>query len=156
MSYRRLLPALFTLILAATPGWAAADLTLKRVLLSTGGVGYFEYEALVDGEGPADRWSLVPPAGNELSSRDPWDDVAWDGIEARTLLPSLAVPYARLQAERDHLHGTMTHHARRMDEAAAAAGLLSRPLRVVEGDLRDHPLELVDALQWSLRQVRGW
>ncbi len=50
MSYRRLLPALFTLILAATPGWAAADLTLKRVLLSTGGVGYFEYEALVDGE----------------------------------------------------------------------------------------------------------
>ncbi|MDP7110624.1 MAG: hypothetical protein QGH45_01605 [Myxococcota bacterium] len=113
-------------------------------------------EALVDGAGPADRWSLVPPAGNELSSRDPWDDVAWDGIEARTLLPSLAVPYARLQAERDHLHGTMTHHARRMDEAAAAAGLLSRPLRVVEGDLRDHPLELVDALQWSLRQVRGW
>ena len=40
--------------------------------------------------------------------------------------------------------------------SAAAAGLLSRPLRVVEGDLRDHPLELVDALQWSLRQVRGW
>ena len=29
----------------------AADLALKRVLLSTGGVGYFEYEATVDGPG---------------------------------------------------------------------------------------------------------
>jgi hypothetical protein len=29
----------------------AADLTLKRVMLSTGGVGYFEYEAMVAGDG---------------------------------------------------------------------------------------------------------
>src|SRR5215210_870170 len=28
----------------------AADLMLKRVVLSTGGVGYFEYEAAVDGD----------------------------------------------------------------------------------------------------------
>ena len=28
----------------------AQDLALKRVLLSTGGVGYFEYEAAVDGD----------------------------------------------------------------------------------------------------------
>jgi hypothetical protein len=34
--------------LATTPA-AAADLVLKRVMLSTGGVGYFEYEAQVDG-----------------------------------------------------------------------------------------------------------
>jgi hypothetical protein len=36
------------LLLAATPA-LAADLTLKRVMLSSAGVGYFEYEAEVDG-----------------------------------------------------------------------------------------------------------
>ena len=36
------------LLLAATPAFAA-DLALKRVMLSTGGVGYFEFEAQVDG-----------------------------------------------------------------------------------------------------------
>ena len=38
--------AFFTL--AAAPAWAA-ELALKRVMLSAGGVGYFEYEAQVDG-----------------------------------------------------------------------------------------------------------
>jgi hypothetical protein len=44
----RLLPLL---ALIATPALAAAppDLALKRVMLSSGGVGYFEYEAAVDG-----------------------------------------------------------------------------------------------------------
>ncbi len=37
------------LLLAAAPA-LAADLTLKRVLLSTGGVGYFEHEAVVEGD----------------------------------------------------------------------------------------------------------
>jgi hypothetical protein len=36
------------LLIAATPA-AAAELTLKRVMLSSAGVGYFEYEAEVDG-----------------------------------------------------------------------------------------------------------
>ena len=27
----------------------AADLSLERIMLSSGGVGYFEYEAVVDG-----------------------------------------------------------------------------------------------------------
>ena len=36
------------LLLAATPAYAA-DLALKRVMLSSAGVGYFEYEADVDG-----------------------------------------------------------------------------------------------------------
>ncbi len=35
--------------LAGSAVEAAAELTLKRVILSTGGVGYFEYEAVVDG-----------------------------------------------------------------------------------------------------------
>jgi len=38
------------ILLGALPSRAAEDLTLKRVLLSTGGVGYFEYEADVDGD----------------------------------------------------------------------------------------------------------
>src|SRR5579863_4915521 len=37
------------IFIAASPG-RAADLTLKRVVLSTGGVGYFEYEATVEGD----------------------------------------------------------------------------------------------------------
>ncbi len=36
-------------LLLATPVWAA-DLTLKHVMLSSGGVGYFEYAADVDGD----------------------------------------------------------------------------------------------------------
>ena len=41
--------ALFVMLLMATPV-AAADLALKRVMLSSGGVGYFEYEATVEGD----------------------------------------------------------------------------------------------------------
>jgi hypothetical protein len=37
------------LLLGATPA-VAADLTLKRVMLSSAGVGYFEYEAAVEGD----------------------------------------------------------------------------------------------------------
>ena len=43
---QRLILAL--LLLGITPA-AAADLSLKRVMLSSAGVGYFEYEAEVDG-----------------------------------------------------------------------------------------------------------
>src|SRR6266702_6839085 len=38
-----------SILLAALPA-DAADLGLKRVVLSTGGVGYFEYEAAVEGD----------------------------------------------------------------------------------------------------------
>src|SRR5579862_10027920 len=44
-----LLAAAAAVCLAALPA-DAADLTLKRVVLSTGGVGYFEYEAAVTGD----------------------------------------------------------------------------------------------------------
>jgi len=113
-------------------------------------------DALVDAEGPVDRWSLVPPGGNELSERDPWDDASWAGLEAISLVPTLQVPYARLQAETDHVHGRMSQHALRMHEAVGRAGQPTRPLRLTEGELRDSPMELVEALQWCLRQVRGW
>ena len=46
----RLASCVFVLPLAvALPAWAAPELALKRVMLSSGGVGYFEYEAEVEG-----------------------------------------------------------------------------------------------------------
>src|SRR5690349_11498970 len=48
----RPLPSLFAgvVVLALAAPGEAADLVLKRVVLSTGGVGYFVYEAQVDGD----------------------------------------------------------------------------------------------------------
>src|SRR5690242_18350391 len=40
---------LLLLCVVSAPAWAG-DLTLKRVMLSTGGVAYLEYEAAVDGD----------------------------------------------------------------------------------------------------------
>src|SRR5438270_12060398 len=47
-AFRKLLGGVIVLALAGPA--AAADLALKRVVLSTGGVGYFEYEAPVEGD----------------------------------------------------------------------------------------------------------
>lgn len=47
---RLALPAAAAVALLAVPAAAAEPLALKRVLLSTGGVGYFEYEARVTGD----------------------------------------------------------------------------------------------------------
>lgn len=56
---RRLLTAIALLGFLALPALASAqDLALKRVMLSSGGLGYFEYEAAVDGEG---RLKLTVP-----------------------------------------------------------------------------------------------
>jgi hypothetical protein len=44
------LAALAGVLLLAAPPAEAAELVLKRVVLSTGGVGYFEYEAAVEGD----------------------------------------------------------------------------------------------------------
>src|SRR5260370_40564307 len=54
----RYLFAALILLAAAVPG-DAADLTLKRVVLSTGGRGYFEYQAAVAGD--ATLTLRVPP-----------------------------------------------------------------------------------------------
>jgi len=76
--------------------------------------------ALVDVEGPADRFSLVPPgaADNPLAALDPWDDTAWAGREAAAMIPAFGGSYLRVQAEDDHVHGPHAWHARRMVEAA--------------------------------------
>lgn len=110
-------------------------------------------DALVDAEGPADRWSLVPPEGNELSARDPWDDRLWGGLEPVALIGALDRPYARLQAEIDHVHGAMTEHGRRILAAARASGLPVYDPGVLAGRLHGHPAEVHDALRWALEMV---
>lgn len=105
-------------------------------------------DALIDGEAPADRWSLVPPEGNELSALDPWDDGRWQGLEPAALIGALGAPYARLQGTRDHVHDAVVEHARRMIAAAQAAGLAVYGLDPVPGLLHGHPLALLEALAW--------
>ena len=112
-------------------------------------------DALVDGEGPADRWSIVPPGGNELTALDPWDEADWAGWEPRALIGTLGVPYARLQAERDHIHDRDLHHARRLHETAVATGLPTRSLDVLPGRLHASPQAVLQALQWALAAAQG-
>ena len=113
-------------------------------------------DALLDGEGPVDRWSLIPPLGfrgsegSELRARDPWDDAAWIDVEPLRLLAHLTGPYARLQGTPDHVHGEMTLHAERITAATAAAGVPTRPFAPLPSFLRDHPRETLDALDWAL------
>ena len=112
-------------------------------------------DALVDGEGPVDRWSLVPPTsfvateGEELRARDPWDDRLWEGLEAVEQVADLGCPYARLQGHPDHVHGAMQHHAERLTSAAAAAGVATRPLEVVAGPLHEHRHAVLETLRWA-------
>jgi hypothetical protein len=111
-------------------------------------------DALIDGEAPVDRWSLLPPAGGRpregLAERDLWRPADWEGSEALGLIAQLDRPYARLQATRDHMHGEMTHHADRIEAAARAAGLpLWGPHRL-QGSLHAHPSAVLEALEWAL------
>jgi hypothetical protein len=84
-------------------------------------------DALLDAEGPSDRFSLVPPPGAgaplTLAARSPFDDAAWVGLEPVGLLGSLGAPYIRLQGSPDHLHGDWSGHAAALLDAAGRAGL---------------------------------
>jgi len=72
---RRAVPIFVLLLLSLTgaPSWAG-ELALKRVMLSTGGVAYLEYEAAVDGAAtltlnvPLDQVDDVLTADAELGS----------------------------------------------------------------------------------------
>ncbi len=112
---------------------------------------------LLDGEAPADRWSLRPPHGADAPRDDalahlPTDSVeAWRGLEPAHLLAGLACPYHRFQAELDHVHGRLDLHARLMLEAARAVGLPevrangAERLRTLPGRLHAHG-----------RLIQGW
>lgn len=79
---------------------------------------------LLDGEAPADRWSLLPPqlpSSPDIGRMAAWslqEDAPWAGREPLPLLSRIRCPYHRLQAELDHVHGRFDLHARRMVEEA--------------------------------------
>ena len=112
-------------------------------------------DALVDGEAPVDRWSLFHPKGHGPAGKDPWCDEDWDGIEAVQLVGRLGVPYARLQAADDHVHGPMHEHARRIVAAARASGCTPMDLEISPGKLHDHSHRVIEALEWALGSVKG-
>lgn len=108
-------------------------------------------DALVDVEGPADRWSLRPPPAHgplppDLAALDPWAESDWLGREPVALLPQLACPYRRIQARPDHVHGDCVVHAERMAEAARSAGLLAAPLEILRGPVHGHGGAVIHAL----------
>jgi hypothetical protein len=119
---------------------------------------------LMDGEAPADRWSLHPPPRAGVSRDErlqhlPMDrDEPWAGREPARLLAGMSCPYHRLQAAYDHVHGRMDLHARLMLEAAHAAGLPSVRANG-EGELRPLPgrLHAHGALieRWILEAFEG-
>ena len=112
---------------------------------------------LIDGEAPADRHSLRPPAGADaprddaLAALDLHDDQAWSGREPARLLTGLACPYHRLQAELDHIHGRLDLHAQLMLEAARAAGLPR-----VQANGGDGLRPLPGRLHAHGRRILGW
>lgn len=116
-------------------------------------------DALVDTEGPVDRWSLVPPPASgiptrELAERSPWSEADWEGCEATRMLPSLARPYLRLQARPDHVHGDCTLHAERITAVAQRHGLLLSPLQVWSGPVHAHGAGVISALRTAFAAAR--
>ncbi len=61
-------------LLAAPTLAAAQDLVLKRVMLSSGGLGYFEYEATVDGDATLKLTVSLPQVDDVLKSLVVYDD----------------------------------------------------------------------------------
>ncbi len=62
------------LILPAAGAAKAADLTLKRVMLSSGGVGYLEYEAAVEGDATLTLDVALDQVDDVLKSLVVYDD----------------------------------------------------------------------------------
>ena len=75
---------------APLPDAAAAELTLKRVLLSTGGVGYFEHEAVVDGNATLELEVRLDQVDDVLKSIVVFDDTVDVDLFDRRRGPGLA------------------------------------------------------------------
>lgn len=71
---RLALPAVMATAFLAMPAFAAEPLALKRVLLSTGGVGYFEYEAKVTGDETLDLAVPLDQVDDVMKSIVVYDD----------------------------------------------------------------------------------
>jgi hypothetical protein len=53
---------------------SAADLSLERIMLSSGGVGYFEYEAVIEGNATLNLDVPLDQVGDILKSLVVYDD----------------------------------------------------------------------------------
>jgi hypothetical protein len=129
--------------------WSAGVIPALRAAIELGDP---RVVALVDVEGPADRFSLVPPGAVDHTfwQRDVWDETAWAGVEAAALLPAFRGRYRRAQGEADHVHGRMPWHAVRMVDAARE-GRLNDGEGLLPGRVDDH----ADALVRWLRADAG-
>ena len=159
-------------LLAVLPA-DAADLVLKRVVLSTGGVGYFEYEAAVEGDAtltfdvPLDQVDdvlkslVVYDAGGSagaitLPGREPltrsFVDLPFDGAalgSATALLNSLQGAEIRVTAPKA-VAGRLVH----VDEetvrgAGDVAQTRSRVSVMTESGLQQFVLQEVDAIAFA-------
>ncbi len=71
---KRILSVAVAIVLALPALALAQDLTLKRVMLSSGGLGYFEYEASVDGESTLKLTVPLDQVDDVLKSLVVYDD----------------------------------------------------------------------------------
>lgn len=102
---------------------------------------------LVDVEGPADRYALVPPGrtAHELARAEIGDDAAWAGREALEGIARLVAgggAYVRVQGAPDHVHGAVDLHARTAMHAASPHGRLVR----LPGPVHRHGADVLDAV----------
>ena len=63
----------------------AADLSLNRIMLSTGGVGYFEYEAVVDGNATLSLDVPLDQVDDILKSLVVYDDNGTTGSDSKCI-----------------------------------------------------------------------
>ena len=168
----RYVPVLSLLLCVAWPA-GAAELALKRVVLSTGGVGYFEYEAQVDGNAtlsldvPLDQVDdvlkslVVYDAGGSageitLPGREPltqsFVDLPFDRAalnSATDLLNALQGAEIRINAPKA-ISGRLLHVD--PEEARGPGGLLETRSRVsvmTETGLQQVVLQDVDAVSFA-------
>ncbi|WP_225768890.1 DUF4139 domain-containing protein [Inquilinus sp. Marseille-Q2685] len=93
---RLALPAAAAVAFLALPAFAAEPLALKRVLLSTGGVGYFEYEARVTGNETLDLAVPLDQVDDVMKSIVVYDDRGGIGEISRPGREPLAAAFREM------------------------------------------------------------
>ncbi len=93
--------------------WSGGNVPAARAIRDLSQPGH-AFAAMVDVEGPVDRFSLVPPGRDlpEWAGLSPFDDAPWAQRELIHLLPPC--PYIRVQGQPDHVHGHHALHADRL------------------------------------------
>src|SRR5579864_744238 len=134
------LAALAASVLLASAPAHAADLVLKRVVLSTGGVGYFEYEAAVEGDAKLALDVPLDQVDDVLKSLVVYDaggsvgEITLPGREPLTQsLVDLPFDRAALNSETDLLNALQGAEIR----VAAPKAIAGRLVHVDEETMRD-------------------